>query len=358
MTSVAREQAMMELHQVLNEKGEVVSDPPDLPSKALVQLYRHMLRIRIIDERMMTLQRQGRVGFYGACTGQEAAVIGSAFALEPDDWIFPALREGGAALMRGYSLEHYVAQVMGARDDLQKGRQMPCHYGDRSVNYVSWSSCIATQLPHAVGTALAMKLRKRRSLSIVYLGDGATSEGDFHVAMNFAGVLQAPILFFCQNNQWAISVSVKQQTASDTIAVKALAYGFGGIRIDGNDVLAIYRETRRAVESIRRGEGPVLIEALTYRMGAHSSSDDPSRYRDERVTEKWKKKDPLLRYRAYLERKKLWDEARDQAATDEFQSEMTAAIQKIESTGPPAKETLFEDVYARKPWHLQEQESG
>lgn len=346
----------MELQQVLDENGQVLSELPDLSSEALVQLYRHMLRIRVIDERMLTLQRQGRVGFYGACTGQEAAVIGSAFALELDDWIFPAIREGGAALMRGYSLDHYVSQVMGNRNDLTKGRQMPCHYSDRSVNYVSWSSCIATQLPHAVGAAMAMRLMKENSIAMAYLGDGATSEGDSHAAMNFAGVVRAPVLFFCQNNQWAISVSVKQQTASETIAIKAIAYGIRGMRVDGNDVLAVYRETRRAADSVRKGEGPVLIEALTYRVGAHSSSDDPTRYRDESVTEQWKKKDPLLRYRAYLEKRDLWSVKLDQETVEVLQREVSEAVHKAENAGPPEKQTLFEDVYARKPWHLQEQE--
>src|SRR5438128_1273477 len=161
MTPVVRDAASTKLQQVLDERGHVVSDPPDLSSESLVQLYRHMLRIRVIDERILILQRQGRVGFYGTCTGQEAAIIGSAFALDPDDWIFPAIREGGAALMRGYSLDHYISQVMGNRNDLTKGRQMPCHYCDRSVNYVSWSSCIATQLPQAVGAAMAMRLKKQ-----------------------------------------------------------------------------------------------------------------------------------------------------------------------------------------------------
>jgi pyruvate dehydrogenase E1 component alpha subunit/2-oxoisovalerate dehydrogenase E1 component alpha subunit len=344
------------MQQVLDEQGRILSDRPDLSSEALVQLYRHMLRIRVIDERILILQRQGRVGFYGTCTGQEAAIIGSAFALEPDDWIFPAIREGGAALMRGYALDHYVSQVMGDRNDLTKGRQMPCHYCDRSVNYVSWSSCIATQLPQAVGAGMAMRLRKQTSLAMAYLGDGATSEGDFHVAMNFAGVMRAPVLFFCQNNQWAISVSVKQQTASETIAIKAVAYGIRGLRVDGNDVLAVYRETRRAADSIRKGEGPVFIEALTYRMGAHSSSDDPSRYRDESVTEQWKKKDPLLRYRAYLEKSNLWSAKHEQDLVEAVQSEVNDAVRKAEAAGPPEKQTLFEDVYAQKPWHLKEQE--
>ncbi|HSE39303.1 MAG TPA: thiamine pyrophosphate-dependent dehydrogenase E1 component subunit alpha, partial [Acidobacteriota bacterium] len=189
---------------------------------------------------MLTLQRQGRIGFYGTATGEEAAVIGSAFALKPDDWIFPALRQGGAALLRGYPLVEYISQCMGNAADKTKGRQMPSHYCSRPANFVSWSSCIGTQIPHAVGAAWAMKIQGHKNVAVAYMGDGATSQGDFHVAMNFAGVFKVPVVFFCQNNQWSISVNIKQQTASETISMKAEAYGFKGVTVDGNDVLAVY----------------------------------------------------------------------------------------------------------------------
>ena len=186
-------------------------------------LYREMLLIRLLDEKMMLLQRQVRIGFHGTCTGEEAAVIGSAYALQPEDWIFPALRQGGAALLRGYPLHNYIAQLFGNRADLLKGRQMPVHFSDRRINQVSWSSCIGTQLPQAVGAAQAARLRGDRVVVLAYLGDGATSEADFHVALNFAGVWKAPVVFLCQNNQWAISVPVSRQTASPNLAVKAAA---------------------------------------------------------------------------------------------------------------------------------------
>ncbi|HEY2931288.1 MAG TPA: thiamine pyrophosphate-dependent dehydrogenase E1 component subunit alpha [Acidobacteriota bacterium] len=349
-------EAHFPLRQVLNENGEIVSRPPVLSREEQVRLYRSMLRIRLIDERMMMLQRQGRVGFYGACTGQEAAVVGSAAAFRPEDWIFPGLREGGAALMRGFPLLDYVSQVLGNRIDPTKGRQMPCHYSAPAANYVSWSSCIATQLPHAVGAALAMKKRKTAAIAIAYFGDGATSEGDFNVAMNFAGVYKAPVLFFCQNNQWAISVPMDHQTAAETFAVKAVAYGLKSLRVDGNDVLAVFRETQAAVDEVRGGGGPILIEAVTYRMGAHSSSDDPSRYRDESVTEQWKARDPLIRYRRYLRGLGLWNDELERLATHEMQEELAATIQSAEAAGEPSVQTLFEDVYSRKPWHLVVQE--
>jgi pyruvate dehydrogenase E1 component alpha subunit len=240
-----------------------------------------MVRLRLLDQRMLTLQRQGRIGFYGTATGEEAAIIGSAFALKPQDWIFPALRQGAAALLRGYPLVEYISQCMGNAADKTKGRQMPSHYCYRPANFVSWSSCIGTQLPHAVGAAWAMKIRKDPYIAIAYMGDGATSEGDFHVAMNFAGVFKVPVVFFCQNNQWSISVNIKSQTASESIAIKSQAYGFDGVQVDGNDVLAVYEATRQAADHARSGKGPLLIEAITYRMGAHSSSDDPRLYRED-----------------------------------------------------------------------------
>lgn len=348
------------MHQILTLDGKLRAKtaPPDLTPEELIFLYRCMLRVRAIDEKLMTLQRQGRVGFYGACTGQEAAAVGSGYALNDDDWIFPGLREGGVALMRGMSLRKYVAQVMGNSADLLKGRQMPCHYSDRSIHYVSWSSCIGTQIPHAVGTAWAMKAQGKKTISMAYFGDGATSEGDFHVAMNFAGVFSLPVVFFCQNNQWAISVPVELQTASESIAVKAEAYGFEGLQVDGNDVLAVYQTTKEAAEKARQGKGPTLIEALTYRMGAHSSSDDPSRYRDESITEKWKRKDPIFRLERYLLSQQIVDDGKIEDYRKEFNQEIGSVVEEMETCPPPAPETLFEDVYSVPPWRLVEEQNA
>lgn len=333
-----------------------MSEPPALSDQDLQAIYRAMLLVRLVDQRMLLMQRQGRIGFYGSASGQEASVIASAYALAPEDWVFPSLREGGVALLRGFSLRHYIAQILGNSADIQKGRQMPSHYSDRSVNHVNWSSCIATQLPHAVGAAWAAQILRDPRVVMAYLGDGATSEGDFHVAMNFAGVFRVPVVFFCQNNQWAISVGIEQQTRSESIAIKAVAYGFEGVRVDGNDALAVYQATRAAVDRARSGQGPTLIEAVTYRMGAHSTSDDPSRYRDESITETWKARDPIARLRAYLEQSGRWDAAREQALTTELEGLILATIAEVESLPPPARATLFEDVYAEKTWSLREQE--
>ncbi|MGA9520922.1 MAG: pyruvate dehydrogenase (acetyl-transferring) E1 component subunit alpha [Myxococcaceae bacterium] len=326
-----------------------------LSGDQLLELYRAMLRIRILDDRMMTLQRQGRIGFYGACTGQEAAALGSAYALRSTDWIFPALREAAAMLMRGFPLVPYLSQVFGNSGDNSRGRQMPSHQAARAVNQVSWSSCIGTQLPHAVGAAWAAKLKGDAMVAMAYMGDGATSSSDFHVALNFAGVTKAPVVFVCQNNHWAISLRSDQQTASESIAIKAKAYGFPGVQIDGNDVEAVYAAAHEAVERARSGGGPTLIEALTYRMGAHSSSDDPSRYRDPKEVEVWKTRDPLDRLNARLVSAKLWDASRDEALRAELLEEINAAIKEAEALPPPAPETLFEDLYGEEPWNVREQ---
>jgi pyruvate dehydrogenase E1 component alpha subunit/2-oxoisovalerate dehydrogenase E1 component alpha subunit len=358
--------------------GQVAALPPDDPALSIVQilpenglpdparvprmsgdearkLYRGMLTIRIMDERLLGMQRQGRIGFYGEAKGQEAAVIGMAAALGPDDWLLPALREAGAAIYRGLTLRQYVAQIFGSANDVAKGRQLPCHPGTRAARYVTMSSCIASQLPHAVGMAMAAKIKGDPVVVVGCMGDGATSEPDFHVAANFAGVFRPPLVLFCANNQWAISTPSSQQSASATFAVKAVAYGIPGVRVDGNDVLAVFAAVRQAVESARRGEGPTLIEALTYRVSAHSSSDDPSRYRDERITEEWKKRDPIERFRRYLTGQALLDETGDQKLRALIDAEVRAAIEAEEPAGPPPLRSLIEDVFAEVPQFLEEQ---
>ncbi|MCI0612420.1 pyruvate dehydrogenase (acetyl-transferring) E1 component subunit alpha [bacterium] len=329
-----------------------------LGKEDLIRIYTEMLRLRILDQRMLTLQRQGRVGFYGTATGEEAAIIGSAFALREDDWLFPALRQGGAALLRGYPLVEYISQCMGNAADKTKGRQMPSHYCYRPANFVSWSSCIGTQIPHAVGAAWAMKIRGDQNVAIAYMGDGATSQGDFHVAMNFAGVYKVPVVFFCQNNQWSISVNIKQQTASESIAIKAIAYGFEGVTVDGNDVLAVYSATKDAVDKARAGNGPGFVEAVTYRMGAHSSSDDPRLYRQDDEVEEWKRKDPINRLLKYLEQHGYWSSGEQEALEERLTQEILDAVAEAEKVGPPTVETLFEDVYSEMLPNLQEQMAG
>jgi 2-oxoisovalerate dehydrogenase E1 component alpha subunit len=346
----------LELLQVIKPTGESVEEmEPEIPKDELRRLYRLMVLTRNLDTRGIQLQRQGRIGFYIGCLGQEAAHIGSAYALKPEDWVFPAYREIGAMLARGITLNQLLDQYFANAEDPQKGRQLTNLFGVKAANYVTGSAPIATQIPHAVGVALAAKIKGDPIVTLAYFGDGGTSENDFHTGMNFAGVFKTPTIFFCQNNHWAISVPVEKQTASQTIAIKAQAYGFEGVRVDGNDILAVYRTTKEAVEKARKGGGPTLIEAVTYRMGPHSSSDDPKRYRSEQQLAEWQTRDPLNRFRKYLEKKRLWTEADEKKAQDDTNREIDEAIQHAEKLPKPALETLFTDVYADMPWHLKEQ---
>ena len=346
------------MFQVLTEDGELLFEPDGFNKEVALRLYKMMARVRHIDERMVTLQRQGRVSFYGSASGQEAAVIGSGYGLRDTDWVLPALREGGIALLRGMPLSDYVNQVFGNGVDIQGGRQMPCHYGHKDYRYVTLSSVIANQLPHAIGVALAAKARGEDVVAAAYMGDGATSEGDFHTTMEFAARLNARVLFFCQNNQWAISTGVGGQTAARTMASKAHGYSMDGYRLDGNDILAVWLGTRYVTEKIRESGRPAFIEALTYRVGAHSTSDDPSRYRDESITDAWRLKDPILRMRKLVDSRGWWSDAEEEAMQAEYAQEIRAEIERAEAAPAPTLESLFSDVYAEIPWHLKEQQEA
>jgi pyruvate dehydrogenase E1 component alpha subunit/2-oxoisovalerate dehydrogenase E1 component alpha subunit len=341
--------------QILDPDGRPTGRVPEVPPDDLRRLHRHMLRMRLLDQRMLSLQRQGRIGFYGMVTGQEAAVTGSAYPLRETDWIFHALRETGVCLWRGTTVKELVCQLIGNRGDVLIGRQMPMHFSDRRVRSVAWSSVIGTQLPHAVGAAYAAKLRGEPDVMAGYIGDGGTSSGDFHAALNFAAVWQVPCVFFCQNNQWAISVPLARQTRSSSIAVKAVAYGMPGVRVDGNDLLAVIAAMREAVDRARGGGGPTLVEALTFRMGGHSSSDDPSRYRDPEVVRYWEARDPLRRLEAHLRREGLLADRDLEDWTAEINDEISTAIKEAESLPPPPIESLFADVYREMPAALEEQ---
>ncbi len=343
------------LLQVLGPDGTLVGPDPKLPAEDLRRLFRHMLKMRVLDTRMLSLQRQGRIGFYGTASGQEASVIGSAYAWQEQDWVFPALREMGVALWRGTTVQEIVCQLIGNSGDVLMGRQMPCHFSDRKVRTVAWSSVIGTQLPHAMGAAWAAKLRSDGNICIGYLGDGATSSGDFHAAANFAGVFKLPIVFFCQNNQWAISVPLAGQTAAASIAIKAVAYGFPGLRVDGNDILAVIGAAHEAAARARRGEGPTLVEAVTFRMSGHSSSDDPSRYRDVALVAEWERRDPVARFRTWLTATGTLEPGDEARWTQELNDEIGAAITAAEALPPPPIESMFTGVYKDMPHQLEEQ---
>lgn len=318
-------------------------------------MYRELLRARRLDERLLALCRQGRIGFFGSAFGQEAVAVASALAIEPGDWVFPALREGAVMLVRGFPLELYLAQAFGSARDVGKGRQMPSHQAGRAVNQVSWSSAIATQLPHAVGMAWAARLRGTKAVALAFLGDGATSHPDFHAALNFAGLFRAPVVFVCQNNQYALSVPVSRQSASSSFAVKALAYGFPGETVDGNDALAVHAAVRAAAERARRGLGATFLECVTYRRGAHSTSDDPSLYRSAAEEAEWAERDPIVRLQKHLEAERALDAELEARFVSEIDAEIDQAVARAEAEPKPAVATLFDDVYAVRPFHLEEQ---
>jgi pyruvate dehydrogenase E1 component alpha subunit len=331
------------------------SEEPVISVTDLLKLFKAMLLTRNVDQKALNLQRQGRIGFYVPCAGQEAAHLGSAFALNQEDWAFPTYRDQGVAILRGLSLRALFCHLMGNSEDLMKGRQMPNHWGFRNINYVSVASSIATHLPVAVGVAMAMKMKGEKKVVMAYQGDGATSEGDFHVAMNFAGVYKAPIVFICENNQFAISFPVTKQTAVESLFEKAKAYGFEGIRVDGNDILAVYKVAKEAVEKARKGQGPTMVECLTYRMGPHSTSDDPKRYRNSAEVEEWKKKDPVERFRMYLMKKGILDQKLEEQLRADAEKEISDAIKSAEGVRGPRIETAFEDVFQGMTSNLNEQ---
>jgi pyruvate dehydrogenase E1 component alpha subunit len=344
------------LFQVVTPQGKINREnDPQLPEESLWKLYRTMLLTRALDNKLVSLQRQGKISFHVPSTGQEASDIGAAYALESEDWIFPAYREPGAALIRGLPVKYLLAQYFGNSMDVMKGHGWPCLFGYSSIKFVTPSAPVANQIPQAVGLALAAKLRGDKTVCLVFFGDGATSAGDFHIGMNLAGVYKVPLIFFCQNNHYSISTHVSQQTAIDRIAVKAPAYGFEGISVDGNDVLAVYKITREAVHKARTDSLPTLIEAVTYRIGPHSTNDDPNRYRNIQEVEEWKVKDPITRLEQYLKGKKIWREQSARQIRSEVEKELDESVREVEAAPLPPAEVIFDDVYEELPWHIREQ---
>ncbi len=342
--------------RVLGPDGSLdARNDPGLSPEEVVHLYRHMVLTRLVDDRLVTLQRQGRIGFHIGSLGEEAAIIGSAYALRKQDWLFPCYREFGAALLRGMQLERYIDNMFGNANDPVKGRQMPDHYTCKAAQFGSVSSPIGTQITQAVGFAWAAKIQKRDLVALTYFGEGATSSNEFHNGLNFAGVFKAPTVFLCRNNGWAISVPTERQTASRTFAEKGVAYGVPGVRVDGNDLFAVIAVTRDAIRRASAGEGPTLIEAITYRMGGHSTSDDPTRYRDKSLLDPWADRDPLARIKRYLDKQGWFTEAEEQKLRTEIDARLRDVVEAAEKAPAPSLESMFDDVYASLPWHLREQ---
>lgn len=332
--------------EVIDAEGRLVGDDPGLPPELYQELYRKMVLARTLDRRMLALQRQGRVGTYPMLEGQEAVQIGSALAFEERDFIFPSYREHGVEIARGLPIEAFMAYWRGLPNsgwDIHRYRQ----------NIVTVP--IATQLPHAVGYAYVTKLRGEDTVTGVYFGDGATSEVDFHTGMNFAGVWKTPTVFICSNNLYAISVPYEKQTAAETIAQKAIAYGFEGVRVDGMDPIAVYLATREAVAKARRGDGPTLIEAMTYRYGPHATADDARLYRPAAEEEEWRQRDPIRRLEKFLESRGEWDETAGEKVAMETADLVEAAIAEIEARPLPGRDDTVRHAFSRIPAHVVDQ---
>ncbi len=332
--------------RVLAEDGTLVGDDPGLSPGRLAEMYRLMLLARQFDRRMLALQRQGRIGTFPMLEGQEAVQIGSAMAMEPDDFVYPSYREHGVQLARGVPIDVVMSYWRG----LPNASWDPARYR-MAVNTVP----IATQLPHAVGHSYVSARSGDGSVTVVYFGDGATSEGDFHSGMNFAGAWKTPTVFICSNNGYAISVPFGRQTGAATVAQKAGAYGFEGIRVDGMDPLAMYAITKSALERARSGGGPTLIEAVTYRYGGHATADDPTRYRNAAEVETWRARDPIDRFRRFLERRDEWDEALEEKVAAEVADEVERSIVEIEARPVPGRDDAVRHGFARIPTQVVEQ---
>lgn len=342
-------EAKIEYLQILDEEGVLDKKlaKGTLTDEQVLELYEQMWIGRQLDEIAFKLQRSGRMGTYPQNKGQEANAAGSALAMERGaDWVIPCYRENLAMHMHGMPYHHILMHWMGD----ERGNMIP-----DGVNMTPLSVPIGTHMLHAAGVAWAMKLREEKAAVITYFGDGATSEGDFHGAMNFASVLQVPVVFFCQNNQWAISVPFEQQMNSRTVAQKALAYDIPTVRVDGNDVFAVYKATKEARERAVAGGGPSFIEGMTYRLGDHTTADDARRYRDAAEVEAWAEKDPLIRTRKYLVSKDLWDDEK-QTLLGERAAKIVSEITKAaEGVADPGIEDMFDSMFAEMPDDLREQ---
>lgn len=336
----------VEYLSILDENGQVDRDlEPDLPESLLLKMHRAMVLGRRFDERMLTLQRQGRIGTFAPIKGQEASQLGAIAVLEPEDWMVPCFRETAAEIWRGKTMEHVLLVYAGYNE----GGFIP-----ENLNNLPVSIPVGSQTLHAAGLAYAIKYRKQQQIAMCFFGDGATSEGDFHEAMNFAAVFQVPAVFVCQNNHWAISIPRSRQTRSKTLAQKALAYEMPGMAVDGNDILAVYVAAKEAADRARSGNGPTLIESVTYRMSVHTTADDPKRYRSDDEVAKWVQKDPITRFQKYLTAKGLLDEAKTASIEEDVKAEIKAAEERwarlTEKPIDPVE--MFEHAYAEFPPYL------
>lgn len=329
------------MFQIMDQEGNI-AQPSLIPTgwmpEKIKEAYATMILLRMMDIKFTNLQRQGRCGTYPAIEGQEACQIGSGFEIEKTDWIFPAFRESGICHIHGQEMEKILLYWMGNE------------WGSHTDACVAPPSIpVGSHMLHAAGYAWGMKLQKKPVITVSYFGDGATSEGDFYEAMNFAGVFKLGTIFFCQNNQWAISTSRSKQTAAKTLAQKALACGIPGIQVDGMDVLAVAAVTREAAARARRGEGATLIEAVTYRYGNHTTSDDAKKYRDPKEVDEWRPRDPIIRLKKYLEKNNIWTQEWEDKVRADAEIKIRTAVEKAEAFPNTKPEEMFDYMYAEMP---------
>jgi len=341
----------VEYLSILDEDGNLHDEDlePDIPEDRLLRMHRTMLLARRFDQRMLQLQRQGRIGTFAPVQGQEAAQIGIVAALQETDWMVPSFREQAASLWRGQSMESFLLAYGG----FYQGNELP-----EDPRNLPVAVPVGTQPLHAVGLAYGLRYQGKDEVVATFFGDGATSEGDFHEALNYAGVWNAPTIFVCQNNQWAISLPRTKQTASKTLAQKALGQGIPGRMVDGNDILAVYSAAEEAAERARSGDGPTMIECITYRLSMHTTADDPKRYREEEEVEKWEKRDPIPRFQIYLKDKGLLSNDGIEEVEEEIKAEIQEAVDNAEERMEELKDealTMFDHMYAEMPPYLKEQ---
>lgn len=333
--------------RILRQNGTTYlkADLPDIDQALATKIYQTLAFHRVLDERMVASQRQGRLSFYMTALGEEATSVGGAAALAPQDMIMMQYREQGTLMFRDFSIENFMNQMFSNADDLGKGRQMPIHYGSKELNCMTVSSTLATQIPQAAGYAYGQKLQGLDAVTLCYFGEGAASEGDFHAGLNMAAVQEAPVIFFCRNNGYAISTPVEEQFKGNGIASRGVGYGMKTIRIDGNDILAVLKATQIARAYAVKESKPVLIEAMSYRLGGHSTSDDPSGYRTKEEEAKWQSHDPVARMKNWMLQQKWWDEAQEVALFEKYREDVLAAVKVAEKIDKPHIDTMITDVY-------------
>ncbi|KAM4696666.1 2-oxoisovalerate dehydrogenase subunit alpha, mitochondrial [Rhinophrynus dorsalis] len=349
------------IYRVMDRQGQIInpSEDPNIPKEKVLKFYHTMTLLNTMDRILYESQRQGRISFYMTNYGEEGTHVGSAAALDDNDLVFGQYREAGVLMYRGYPLELFMSQCYGNATDPGKGRQMPVHYGCKDLNFVTISSPLATQIPQAVGAAYAMKRENADRAVICYFGEGAASEGDAHAAFNFSATLECPILFFCRNNGYAISTPTSEQYRGDGIAARGPGYGIMSIRVDGNDVFAVYNATKEARRRAVAENQPFLIEAMTYRIGHHSTSDDSSAYRSVDEVNYWDKQDhPISRLRHYMLHKGWWDEEQEKIWRKKSRKMVMEAFEEAERRRKPKLEHMFTDVYSEMPPHLKKQEES